>query len=99
MTNRKRKPKKQPNATPTPWPCPDRHPGRRDWCFEPVPQNWTNEQAVAVHHFCVAVQEMIWRQYPDALTDAAITAGLNRTATSADHRTLQLPFSDEELPF
>ncbi len=65
----------------------------------PVPDDWSDQQALAVYDFCSALQELIWRRYRDALIDPILQAqfeasGSNRT----DTRTFPLPF-DNDAPF
>ena len=80
-------------------PAPNPRPDFKRLPLEPIPDTWTYEQVVAVHDFCVVLQEIIWRRYPDALTDAALNLQRAAQPPSADDRTYRLPFDDEELPF
>lgn len=79
---------------------PDLRPDFRGRHLDAVPDTWTDEQAIAVHDFCVVLQEIIWRRYTDALTDAALNAQLAAArASSVDDKTWPLPFGDEPEPF
>ena len=68
---------------------------------EPIPQNWTDDQAIAVYDFCSVLQELVWRRYQDALSNAALDAQLQASAArGGDNRTHPLPFNDDDdLPF
>ena len=66
--------------------------------FELIPENWTDDQALAVYDFCSALQEHVWRRYHDALIDPMLLAQLQAKAAKNRHdRTRPLPFDDPAL--
>ncbi len=77
-------------------PRPKRHPPE----LEAIAHDWTDEQAKAVHDFCSALQELVWRRYHDALIDPMLQDQFKASATRhVDKRTYPLPFEDDDLPF
>ncbi len=64
----------------------------------PIPENWTNDQALAVYDFCSTLQELVWRRYHDALIDPMLKEQFEASATrQIDDRTWPLPFDDMPL--
>ena len=73
-------------------------PKRQRRVIEPIAQNWTNDQALAVYDFCSALQELIWRRYQHALIDSMLQAQFQaNTSNQTDNRTYPLPFDDATL--
>jgi len=61
-----------------------------------IPENWTDDQAIAVYDFCTALQELVWRRYHEALIDPMLQKQLEaKAALRIDNRTYPLPFDDE----
>jgi hypothetical protein len=64
-----------------------------------IPDDWSDQQALAVYDFCSALQELIWRRYHDALIDPILHAQLEAGGPHRiDTRTFPLPF-DDDAPF